>query len=168
MAGEALAALDEAVALAGPLGWIRPFVEAGPPMADLLQRLQEQNDAVDDVDQLLTHFPTNESESIFEESSHGRQAPHLPVSPAPIPTVIKSPRPPVSLSSDQPLVEPLTHRELDVLDLLAQRFQNKEIADKLCISPATVKTHLKNIYQKLGVTGRREAVETAKDLGILS
>jgi LuxR family maltose regulon positive regulatory protein len=65
------------------------------------------------------------------------------------------------------LIEPLTNRELDILDLLAQRFQNKEIADKLFISPETVKTHLNNIYQKLNVTNRRNAVEKAKSMGIL-
>ena len=65
------------------------------------------------------------------------------------------------------MIEPLTNRELDVLELLAKRFQDKEIAEKLFISPTTVKTHLKNIYQKLNVSKRREAVESAKALGIL-
>jgi LuxR family maltose regulon positive regulatory protein len=75
-----------------------------------------------------------------------------------------SPRPPMS----QPLVDPLTNRELDVLDLLAQRLSNKEIAETLFISTTTVKGHLQNIYEKLNVSKRREAVEKALTFGILS
>jgi LuxR family maltose regulon positive regulatory protein len=65
------------------------------------------------------------------------------------------------------MAEPLTNRELDVLDLLAQRLSNKEIADKLCISTTTVKGHLQNIYGKLSVNKRRDAIDRAKKLGIL-
>jgi LuxR family maltose regulon positive regulatory protein len=64
-------------------------------------------------------------------------------------------------------VEPLTNRELEVLDLLAQRLSNKEIADKLFIPPTTVKGHLQNIYGKLNLSKRREAIEKAKKIGVL-
>jgi len=50
---------------------------------------------------------------------------------------------------------------------LGQRFRNKEIADKLFVSLETVKSHLKNIYQRLNVSNRREAAEKAQALGIL-
>ena len=66
------------------------------------------------------------------------------------------------------LIEPLTNRELEVLELLAQRLQNKEIAEKLFVSPATVKSHLESIYQKLNVNKRREAIDKAHKLGILT
>ena len=68
----------------------------------------------------------------------------------------------------QPLIEPLTHREIEILDLLAKHMYNREIADKMFVSTETVKTHLRNIYQKLRVKTRREAVDQAKTLGILA
>ena len=61
----------------------------------------------------------------------------------------------------------MTNRDIDVLELLARRLSNKEIADKLFISAETVKRHLQNKYQKREVKKRREAVEKAKNLGIL-
>jgi LuxR family transcriptional regulator, maltose regulon positive regulatory protein len=66
------------------------------------------------------------------------------------------------------LIEPLSERELEVLALLAQRLTNKEIAHALSISPMTVKRHSSNIYQKLAVGGRREAVAKAAVLGLVS
>jgi ATP/maltotriose-dependent transcriptional regulator MalT len=90
----------------------------------------------------------------------------IPPSAFDSPEPVEGPIPPSD--SPQPLVEPLSNRELDVLVLLAQRLSNKEIADKLYISATTVKGHLQNIYGKLNVGKRREAVEKAKKIGILS
>lgn len=63
---------------------------------------------------------------------------------------------------------PLTAKERDVLWLLAQDKSNREIAVALVVSEATVKSHLGRIYEKLEVSGRREAVRRAMELGILT
>ncbi|CAB1082939.1 hypothetical protein D1AOALGA4SA_10530 [Olavius algarvensis Delta 1 endosymbiont] len=63
---------------------------------------------------------------------------------------------------------PLTNRELEVLELLADRLSNQEIAEKHYISITTVKSHIRNIYGKLNARKRREAVEKAESLGIIS
>ncbi len=77
----------------------------------------------------------------------------------------ESTRPRVSQSA---LVEPLTNRELEVLALLAERKTDKEIASSLGISLGTVRQHSHNLYQKLEVSNRREAVARAYELGLLS
>ena len=65
------------------------------------------------------------------------------------------------------MLELLTNREMEVLVSLAQRLTNKEIAQKLGISVATVKRHNVNIYQKMGVGNRRQAIVQARKLGLL-
>jgi LuxR family maltose regulon positive regulatory protein len=144
---EALAVLEEVVDLARPGGWIRPFVESGPTMEGLLKRLAEKNIAVDYIGQLLAAFREDQ----------------LGVKPEELRTQVEL-RP---FFGTQPLAEPLTDRELEILELLAQRLRNKEIAAKLFISEKTIKKHLNNIYRKLNVTSRRQALEKAVALGIL-
>lgn len=68
---------------------------------------------------------------------------------------------------DDGLVDPLTEREMDVLRLIAKGYSNKEIAEELIMTVNTVKTHIKNIYGKLQVNRRVQAVEKAKKLKIL-
>ena len=117
-------------------------------MADLLKHLIRHNVAVDYIKRILDAFNEDEHGGIQSESHHlTAQSPSL---------------------STQPLVEPLTNRELEILDLLSQRLRNKEIAAELSISPGTTKKHLYNIYGKLNVSGRRQAVEKARMLGILT
>lgn len=134
----ALAALQQAIALAEPGGVLRAFVDMGPRMAHLLARLSGQGAASSFIAQILQAFP---------------------------PSALGEPRPPHPTQAS--LVEPLTDRELEVLALLARRLSAKEIARRLVISDRTVKRHTANIYQKLGVHGRREAAAQAAALGLL-
>ena len=71
------------------------------------------------------------------------------------------------VSSAQVLLEPLTDREMDTLEYLPSRLYKKEIADELSVSLETVKTYTQNIYQKLGVSSRREAIAKAQQLGLI-
>ncbi len=137
----AIKALTKAISLAEPQGFIRLFVDLGPRMADLLARLIDQNTAVGFVEKILIAFRGDATAS-------DRQSAKRPFA--------------------QPLIDPLTTRELDILVLLSERLRNKEIADRLFISPDTVKKHLYNIYQKLGVNKRRQAIAKAEEMGIIA
>lgn len=141
-AEKALTVLQEALALAGPRGWIRPFVELGQPMAELLERLAEQKGSTDYLRCVLNKFPASEAQPAGTAAGESR-----PIADR------------VAWTG-----EALTRRELEILGLLAQRLQNKEIAAKLFVSPETVKSHLKHLYQKLGVSSRREAAARAADI----
>lgn len=68
---------------------------------------------------------------------------------------------------EQPLVDPLSERELEILVLIVAGLKNKEIAEKLFISLNTVLYHNKNIYSKLGVSKRTLAIARARELGLI-
>ena len=70
-------------------------------------------------------------------------------------------------ASQQPLIQPLTGRELEVLRLLAEGLSNQEIANRLVVAVGTVKTHTASLYRKLDVTNRTQAVARATELGLL-
>ncbi len=137
----ALAALDRALRLAEPEGYIRIFVDEGPPMAHLLRAAATRGIMPGYTDTLLAAFP-----------ERNNQAP------------VQNPRP--SALSPQPLEEPLSERELDVLRLFRTELNGPEIADRLMVSLNTMRTHTKHIYTKLGVTNRRAAVQRAEDLDL--
>jgi LuxR family maltose regulon positive regulatory protein len=134
----ALDTLEEAVILAQPGQIVRAFADLGPILTPLLIRLRRRGAAEHFIDQIIAAMPTG------------------PFARQPVTTVDRS-----------GLVEPITPREMDVLELLAQRMTDKEIAVQLHISSRTVMRHTANLYQKLGVSNRRDCVAVAMSLGIL-
>ncbi len=71
-------------------------------------------------------------------------------------------------SAEQLLLDPLSQRELEVLQLLAGGASNQEIATTLVVAPGTVKLHVSHILSKLGVNNRTRAILRARDLGLLT
>jgi LuxR family maltose regulon positive regulatory protein len=136
----AMAALERALSLAKPGGFVRIFVDEGPPMARLLYEALTRGIAPDYVRRLLAAFPIAEPEQTGPSRT---QAPK------------------------SRLVEPLSERELEVLQLIAEGLTNPEIASRLFLALNTVKAHTRNIYGKLGVHNRTQAVARTRALGIL-
>jgi LuxR family transcriptional regulator, maltose regulon positive regulatory protein len=149
--GDERAALDtlaQAVSLARPARYAAAFLEHGQRMRDLLCRLATTSDGGSFLAHLLASFDL--------------------VAPVPV-KVATNPRPgsapPRVLDSGMPL--DITRRELEVLRLLERGWANKEIAQALVVSPATVARHTANLYAKLGVSRRGQAVRRAGELGLL-
>jgi LuxR family maltose regulon positive regulatory protein len=143
---QALATLERALSLAQPEGYVRIFLDFGMQIAELLKMAAARGIEVEYVSKLLS--------ALRKEHEDESQSGKLSLMPA-------------ASHLFQPLVEPLSDRELEVLDLLANGLSNKQIAKTLVISVGTVKKHLKNIYGKLGVHSRTEAVARGRDIDIL-
>jgi LuxR family maltose regulon positive regulatory protein len=141
---QALTALERALALAGPEGYVRTFVDLGAGMCDLLRTAVSRGVGVPYAGRLL---------AACEEEMADRW-------PAAMETVTQ---PAVSLS----LVEPLTEREMEVLRYLTTSLRSPEIADQLTVATSTVRSHIKSIYGKLNAHNRMEAVHIAETLGLL-
>jgi LuxR family maltose regulon positive regulatory protein len=136
---EAAQLLGEALALAEPGGFIRIFVDEGLPMAQLLSEAAAQGMRSDYMGKLLAIFEAEEQKN--ENKSY--------------------------LPPGQPLIDPLSQRELEVLKLIAQGLSNREISERLFIALITVKGHNQRIFGKLQVQRRTEAVARARELGLL-
>jgi LuxR family maltose regulon positive regulatory protein len=136
----AMVALEQALSLATQGGFVRVFVDEGEPMLRLLREAASRGLAPEFVDKLLAAFDLTDLAGVGEGSPRPRA---------------------------QPLVEPLSERELEVLGLLAAGLSNPEIAQELVIAVSTVRSHLKNIYGKLDVHRRWDAVQRAGELGLL-
>jgi LuxR family maltose regulon positive regulatory protein len=138
----ALVPLKRALTLAEPEGYVRIFADEGGPMARLLSEAAARGIIPDLTARLLAVVEAQEHKS--ED-----QARLPPASPA------------------QSIVEPLSQRELGVLQLIAQGLSNREIGERLFLAVITVKGHNRNIFRKLQVRRRTEAVARARELGLL-
>jgi LuxR family maltose regulon positive regulatory protein len=144
----ALGMLAEVLTLAAPEGYLRVFVDEGPPMAALLHQLlagrRRERPAAAVPREYLARLV-----NAFEQAG-------LPVrAPAGRGVVVAG------------LVEPLTAREVEVLQLLAAGAPNRAIAEQLVVTQETVKKHLSHLFDKLGAANRTQAVARARQLGLL-
>jgi LuxR family transcriptional regulator, maltose regulon positive regulatory protein len=138
-ASQALASLERAFALAEPEGYVRIFVDEGEPMRSLIEKKSRDQDKrfPGYVDKLLAAFAR--------------------------PMAVPQPR---TSDLQSIIIEPLSERELEVLRLLVTELSGPEIARELIVSLNTLRTHTKNIFNKLGVNNRRAAVRRAEELDL--
>lgn len=144
----AIVVLERALRLAEPEGYVCLFVNEGAPMARLLSVAARQGMLPDYSGKLLAAFaPVDVTPP---HPVQDRTTPVLPPSAA-----------------IQPLIEPLSARELEILQLIAQGLSNDEIGARLFLALSTVKGHNRNIFGKLQVQRRTEAIARARALGLL-
>ncbi len=130
--------LDETLVDLGRLGYVRPILEMGDPIRALLQS---------GTNRVLSSRARAVAGVILD--AFGGSMDRLPAGESP------------------ELPQPLTDREEEVLAYLADSMSNKAMARKMFVSLDTVKTHLKNLYAKLGVSNRKEAVVRGRELGLI-
>jgi len=147
----AIASLGRSLALAEPEGYVRLYLDEGAPVARLLETFCHDSATAPHLQryaqQLLEAFGDATKDERAETELSEDASPALrPLS----------------------LIEPLTKRELEVLHLISEGLSNQEIAHRLVLSLNTVKRHTSNIYGKLAVGSRTQAIARARELGLLS
>jgi LuxR family maltose regulon positive regulatory protein len=141
-AQQAIETLQTALQLAEPEGYVRTFVDMGQPMAALLYQALAAGVFPEYVARLLALFPVEEVTPLISSSIQN------------------------VTSTNVALIEPLSQREIEVLQLMASGASNEEIARKLVIATTTAKKHVSNILRKLGADNRTQAVARGRSLGL--
>ena len=131
--------LGEVLAQAEPEGFVRLFLDEGVRMAELLSAAAAQGIRPDYAGKLLAAFKGE----------------------------MKDERPTASVPGSSFLIEPLSQRELKVLQLIAQGLSNRVISERLFLALSTVKGYNQKIFDKLQVQSRTEAIARARELGLL-
>jgi LuxR family transcriptional regulator, maltose regulon positive regulatory protein len=148
----ALSVLQRALALAKPEGFVRTFIDEGAPIFTLLSLAIRRGIEPEYAARLLEAMQAKQSppQELIKPSAALADSSPLPAG-----------------KTDTSLIELLSERELEVLQLVALGLSNAEIGVRLVISLSTVKGHTANIYSKLGVNSRTQAVARARQMGIL-
>jgi len=144
----ALRVLSQALLFAEAEGYVRIFIDEGAPMVELLRQIAAHRSSVGAyAATLLEAFPTQDKQPASSRDSA------------------------IALSSSHsvslPLIEPLSNREREILHLVAEGHSNQTIADRLVVAVSTVKKHVNNIYGKLDVQSRTQALARARELNLL-
>ena len=140
---KALDVMGQALALGEPEGYVRTFVDEGPALAVLLsETLEARRGRLDPASKVPVHY----FRKLFAALERNTSGAALPTAGLP---------------------EPLSERELEVLQLIAAGKSNRRIARELFVSVGTVKTHINNVYRKLDAHSRTQAVARARELKLL-
>jgi LuxR family maltose regulon positive regulatory protein len=140
----AVSTLAQALALAAPEGYVRTFVDEGQPMAEILSGvLEAQQSGQPDSPPRVPAHNIRKLLAVLERDDAGARLPA------------------------KRLPEPLSGRELEVLQLVASGKSNRRIASELFVSVGTVKTHLNNLYRKLDARSRTQAVARGRELNLI-
>ncbi len=134
---QAMAALQKALEVGETEGHIRTFIDNGQAMAALLKEAVSRGIYRDYAAMLLKQFRSKSSRRTSRRAGN------------------------------QPLIDPLSERELEIITLVAAGLKYPEIADKLVVSLNTIRTHAKNIYTKLDVDSRDKAINKARELKLI-
>jgi LuxR family maltose regulon positive regulatory protein len=147
----AIVALERALGMAEPQGYVRIFVDEGEAMRSLIEKQTRNRDhpLSGYADKLLAAFT---------------QAVAAPKSATP--ALHQAQRGASVIQQKSNMIEPLSERELEVLKLLRSELNGPEIAQQLIVSLNTLRTHTKNIFNKLGVNNRRAAIHRAEELDL--
>lgn len=132
-------ALGAAAGLAAPEGYLRRFLDEGPAVASMLPAVRDRAPAF--VGQLQQAFADD--------------------------AALAGPPPADAAAADAPAATPLTQQERTILQRLAEGSSYRTIAEQLVISVGTVRWHVHNLYGKLGVANRTQAINRARELGLL-
>jgi LuxR family maltose regulon positive regulatory protein len=147
----ALASIQDALSLGEAGSFVRTFLDEGPVVAQLLSNATIRGISPAYVNKILKAFELDESLPLVTSERVSAERELV-----------------LSLPDGNAFIEPLSGREVDVLGLIAEGLSNKEIAQQLFLSLSTIKWHTGNIYGKLGVNNRTQAVAKARELNILS